>query len=99
MQELAAIRALIKRNTPDGVERFSPYDLRRTFISRCRELGLDVVAIEKAVGHQLPGMLRVYDHYDYFSEQQAVMNAWGEQLNVLTVSNVFPLPIHKAALV
>lgn len=72
------------------------YDLRRTFISRCRELGLDIVAIEKAVGHQLPGILRVYD---YFSEQQAVMNTWGEQLNVFTVSNVFPLPIHKAALV
>lgn len=91
VQQASAVRALIKRNLPEGVERFSPHDLRRTFISRCSEMGLDIIAIEKAVGHQLPGMLNVYNHHGYFDEQLAVLQAWGEKLQELTIDNVVPL--------
>ncbi|MDF4258966.1 tyrosine-type recombinase/integrase [Vibrio parahaemolyticus] len=91
VQEPAAVRALIKRNLPVDFERFSPHDLRRTFISRCSEMGLDIVAIEKTVGHQLPGMLKVYNHHDYFEEQLSVLQAWGSKLQSLTVENVIPL--------
>ncbi|CAK1932670.1 Integrase [Vibrio crassostreae] len=91
VQEPAAVRALIKRNLPVDFERFSPHDLRRTFISRCSEMGLDIVAIEKTVGHQLPGMLKVYNHHDYLEEQLSVLQAWGSKLQSLTVENVIPL--------
>ncbi|EOZ5530682.1 tyrosine-type recombinase/integrase [Vibrio metschnikovii] len=97
VQEPAAVRALIKRNLPDDFERFSPHDLRRTFISRCSEMGLDIVAIEKTVGHQLPGMLRVYNYHDYLKEQLVVLQAWGEKLQALTVANVVPLSASKLA--
>ncbi|MGR5341798.1 tyrosine-type recombinase/integrase [Vibrio astriarenae] len=98
VQEPAAIRALINRNLPEDLERFSPHDLRRTFISRCCEMGLDLVAIEKAVGHQLPAMLRVYNHHDYFDEQLSVMQAWGSQLHELAIVNVIPLSLEKTAM-
>lgn len=91
VQEPAAIRALIKRNLQPEIERFSPHDLRRTFISRCSEMGLDIVAIEKTVGHQLPGMLRIYNHHDYLDEQLKVLDVWGKKLQSLTVANVIPL--------
>lgn len=97
VQEPAAVRALIKRNLPVDFERFSPHDLRRTFISRCSEMGLDIVAIEKTVGHQLPGMLRVYNHHDYLEEQLSVLQAWGSKLQSLTVENVVPLSPTKSA--
>ncbi|EJL6407554.1 tyrosine-type recombinase/integrase [Vibrio cholerae] len=97
VQEPAAVRALIKRNLPNDFERFSPHDLRRTFISRCSEMGLDIVAIEKTVGHQLPGMLRVYNHHDYLEEQLVVLQAWGEKLQSLTVANVVALGKKKSA--
>ncbi|CAM4445090.1 tyrosine-type recombinase/integrase [Vibrio agarivorans] len=97
-QEPAAIRSLIKRNLPEDLERFSPHDLRRTFISRCSEMGLSIVAIEKAVGHQLPAMLRVYNHHDYFDEQLSVMQSWGSKLDELAMVNVVPLSSKKAAL-
>ncbi|EKO3666888.1 tyrosine-type recombinase/integrase [Vibrio metschnikovii] len=97
VQEPAAVRALIKRNLPDDFERFSPHDLRRTFISRCSEMGLDIVAIEKTVGHQLPGMLRVYNHHDYLKEQLMVLQAWGEKLQALTVVNVVPISATQSA--
>ncbi|MDH5938686.1 tyrosine-type recombinase/integrase [Vibrio splendidus] len=97
VQEPAAVRALIKRNLPESFERFSPHDLRRTFISRCSEMGLDIVAIEKTVGHQLPGMLKVYNHHDYLDEQLIVLQAWGEKLQALTVANVLPLSTIKSA--
>lgn len=96
-QEPAAVRALIKRNLPADLERFSPHDLRRTFISRCSEMGLDIVAIEKTVGHQLPGMLRVYNHHDYLDEQRAVLQAWGDKLQALAVDNIVPLSPTKSA--
>ncbi len=97
LQEPAAVRALIKRNIPEDFERFSPHDLRRTFISRCSEMGLDIVAIEKTVGHQLPGMLRVYNHHDYLDEQLSVLQAWGEKLQSLAVENVVPFDATKLA--
>ena len=97
VQEPAAVRALIKRNIPTDLEHFSPHDLRRTFISRCSEMGLDIVAIEKTVGHQLPGMLRVYNHHDYIDEQLSVLQAWGEKLQTLTIENVVPLSQPKLA--
>ncbi|HAS6087168.1 TPA: tyrosine-type recombinase/integrase [Vibrio vulnificus] len=97
VQEPAAVRALIKRNLPVDFERFSPHDLRRTFISRCSEMGLDIVAIEKTVGHQLPGMLKVYNHHDYLEEQLSVLQAWGSKLQSLTVENVVPLSPSKSA--
>ncbi|MBE4349968.1 tyrosine-type recombinase/integrase [Vibrio parahaemolyticus] len=97
LQEPAAVRALIKRNIPEDFERFSPHDLRRTFISRCSEMGLDIVAIEKTVGHQLPGMLRVYNHHDYLDEQLVVLQAWGDKLQSLAVENVVPFDTTKLA--
>ncbi|MEZ9144893.1 tyrosine-type recombinase/integrase [Vibrio sp. 10N.286.52.C3] len=97
VQEPSAIRALIKRNIPSDIEHFSPHDLRRTFISRCSEMGLDIVAVEKAVGHQLPGMLRVYNHHDYLNEQLSVLQAWGDKLYALSVSNVVPLSTIESA--
>ncbi|WP_211237658.1 tyrosine-type recombinase/integrase [Shewanella colwelliana] len=87
-QEPAAIRSNIKRNLPSNLEHFSPHDLRRTFISRCSEMGLDIVAIEKTVGHQLPGMLRVYNHHDYLEELLSVLQAWGDKLETLMIENV-----------
>lgn len=96
-QEPAAVRALIKRNLPADLERFSPHDLRRTFISRCSEMGLDIVAIEKTVGHKLPGMLRVYNHHDYLDEQLVVLQAWGDKLQALTVENIVPLSATRSA--
>lgn len=97
LQEPAAVRALIKRNIPEDFERFSPHDLRRTFISRCSEMGLDIVAIEKTVGHQLPGMLRIYNHHDYLDEQLVVLQAWGDKLQSLAVENVVPFDTTKLA--
>ncbi|AUL94485.1 phage integrase family protein [Vibrio vulnificus] len=92
IQESTAVRALIKRNIPDDFE----HDLRRIFTSRCSEVELDIVAIEKIVGHQLPGMFRVYNHHDYLEEQFVVLQAWGEKLQALTVANVDRRNLHNA---
>tara|TARA_Y100000588_G_scaffold175098_1_gene189192 strand:+ start:1087 stop:1269 length:183 start_codon:yes stop_codon:yes gene_type:complete len=60
-------------------------------------MGLDIVAIEKTVGHQLPGMLRVYNHHDYLDEQLAVLQAWGDKLQSLTMPNVLPFDTMELA--
>lgn len=60
-------------------------------------MGMDIIAIEKTVGHQLPGMLRVYNHHDYLDEQLTVLQAWGDKLQELTITNVVPLSLTKSA--
>ncbi len=55
------------------------------------------MAVEKAVGHQPPSMLRVYNHHDYLNEQLSVLQAWGDKLYALSVSNVVPLSTIESA--
>ncbi|NOH69062.1 tyrosine-type recombinase/integrase [Vibrio rotiferianus] len=93
VQEASAIRSIIRRNLPENFEHFSPHDLRRTFISRGSEMRLDFVAVEKVVGHQLPGMSKVYDHHEYFNEQLAALESWGDKLRSLSEENVVPFAV------
>ncbi|MBY6096168.1 tyrosine-type recombinase/integrase [Ferrimonas balearica] len=88
VQQPAAVRSMIRRNAVAGVELYSPHDLRRTFISRCNELRLDPIHIEKAAGHQLSGMLKVYVQHNFMNEQRDVLNIWGDKLYELESNNI-----------
>ncbi|WP_438266354.1 tyrosine-type recombinase/integrase [Desulfolutivibrio sulfoxidireducens] len=60
--------------------RFTPHDLRRTLRTRLAELGVDDVVAEKVLGHQLQGILKVYNRHDYAAEKRAALLAWERRL-------------------
>lgn len=59
---------------------FVPHDLRRTVRTRLAELGVDDVVAEKVLGHQLQGILRVYNQHAYAQEKRSALLAWDRRL-------------------
>jgi len=59
---------------------FVPHDLRRTVRTRLAELGVDDVVAEKVLGHQLQGILKVYNQHKYAQEKRAALLAWERRL-------------------
>ena len=49
--------------------RFTPHDLRRTFVTRLNGAGVRMEVVEKTVNHSLQGMLAVYNQHEYTAER------------------------------
>ena len=59
---------------------WSTHDLRRTARSNWSAFTNRIEIPEIMLGHQLKGVQRVYDHYEYLTEQADVYRAWFERL-------------------
>lgn len=59
---------------------FTPHDLRRTVRTRLAEIGIDDVVAEKVLGHQLQGILKVYNRHGYDQEKRSALTAWENRL-------------------
>lgn len=58
------------------------HDLRRTFATRCQQLGMPTQIIEALINHvgSRGGIVRVYQTHDYADEKRAAMTQWAKQL-------------------
>jgi integrase len=63
------------------VEPFVLHDLRRTVRSRLSELRVPPVVAECVIGHALPGLLGVYDKWDYIDEKREALARWSARLS------------------
>lgn len=72
----------LQRHLPElGIENpFTPHDLRRTVRTRLAEIGIDDVTAEKVLGHQLQGVLKIYNRHHYNQEKRAALVAWERRL-------------------
>jgi len=72
----------LQRHLPElGVKTaFTPHDLRRTVRTRLAEIGIDDVTAEKVLGHQLQGVLKIYNRHHYNQEKRAALLAWERKL-------------------
>jgi integrase len=59
------------------------HDLRRTFISRLPDLGVEAFIGHKIANHRLPGVLGIYNHAEYLPERKAALDKWAERIEVL----------------
>lgn len=72
----------LQRHLPEfGIkDPFTPHDLRRTLRTRLAEIGIDDVTAEKVLGHQLQGVLKIYNRHHYNQEKRAALLAWERKL-------------------
>lgn len=74
-------RGVLRHREEMGIkEHYTPHDLRRTCRTRLAEIGIDDVVAEKVLGHQLQGILKVYNRHSYDAEKRAALMAWENRL-------------------
>ena len=61
--------------------RFTPHDLRRTFVTELNELGVEPYVIERLVNHSMSGVMAVYNKAEYADERIAAAQLWGEHIS------------------
>lgn len=63
-----------------GFGEFSAHDFRRTLATRLSEEGVAPHVIEKMLGHELGGVLSVYNKHDWIAEQKAAYELYAEKI-------------------
>ena len=56
------------------------HDLRRTFATHMRSLGVDRLVVSKLLNHAEAGVTRIYDRYALDAERTAAMEMWAQRL-------------------
>jgi integrase len=56
------------------------HDLRRTFATQLRSLGVDRVVVSKLLNHAEAGVTSIYDRYAADPEKTAAMERWANRL-------------------
>jgi integrase len=60
------------------------HDLRRTFATHLRSLGVDRLVVSKLLNHAEAGVTRIYDRYALDAERTAAMEKWAQRLREIT---------------
>ena len=68
----AIYRALRKRAEQAGVKTFSPHDMRRTFAGNLLDAGVDLVTVQKLMGHSNANTTAGYDRRGERAKRDAV---------------------------
>lgn len=63
-----------------GIGDFTAHDFRRTLATRLSEEGVAPHVIEKMLGHELGGVLSVYNKHDWLAEQKAAYELYAEKI-------------------
>lgn len=61
LTDQALYNVLVRRARAAGVKRFSPHDLRRTYVSNLLDAGADIAAVQRLVGHASVETTATYD--------------------------------------
>lgn len=75
-----ANRYLARIESSLGIGKFSAHDFRRTLATRLSEEGVAPHVIEKMLGHELGGVLSVYNKHDWITEQKAAYELYAEKI-------------------
>jgi integrase len=68
----AVYGTVAKRATEAGVENVTPHDWRRTFAGDMLDAGIDIVTVQKLMGHANPATTAAYDRRPEEAKRKAV---------------------------
>ncbi|MGO9991223.1 MAG: tyrosine-type recombinase/integrase [Steroidobacteraceae bacterium] len=74
----ASLRRWCEREGIDPA--FTPHDLRRTFSTRCNEIGIPMHVVEKILNHALLGVLGIYNRAEHAEARETAMTTWADAL-------------------
>lgn len=63
-----------------GIEPWTPHDLRRTFATRLHDAGTFPHVVEKMLNHRMQGVMAVYNRAEYREERLAAYKSWANLL-------------------
>lgn len=73
------------------------HDLRRSFATGLRTLGIDRLTVSKSLNHAEAGITKIYDRYAADPEKRRAMEVWARHIQVLAggepTDNVTDLPV------
>ena len=83
-----SIQAKLRRwCAAQGINPFTPHDLRRTCATRMAGLGIAAQVVEKVLNHSLQGVMAIYNQHDYAAERIAAAEQWADALHQLVTTN------------
>jgi len=78
---ISAANRYIKRiQSTLGIGEFTAHDFRRSLATRLSEEGVAPHVIEKMLGHELGGVLTVYNKHDWLAEQKAAYELYASRI-------------------
>jgi len=69
-----------KRHVDAKIPAWRLHDLRRTFATHMRSLGVDRLVVSKLLNHAEAGVTHIYDRYSADPEKSAAMERWANRL-------------------
>lgn len=69
-----------------GIADWTIHDLRRTFATGLRSLGVDRLTVSKCLNHAEAGITQVYDRYSADPEKREALKKWAEHIQQLVSS-------------
>jgi integrase len=70
----------VKRLLCEPIEPWRLHDLRRTFATHLRSLGVDRLVVSKLLNHAEAGITHIYDRYSADPEKSAAVERWANRL-------------------
>jgi integrase len=74
------IRTWGKLHTINKMEKFTPHDFRRTLSTRLSEKEVLPHVTEKMLGHELGGIMAIYNKHDWIGEQATAYGLWSSMI-------------------
>jgi integrase len=87
--------AALSAAMPEGAERWTLHDIRRTVATRLHEAGADALVVEDLLGHLggiRSGVAGVYNRATTLPRQREALKAWAEKLLNLEIAGPAPQP-------
>ena len=82
-------------NLPKGMEPWTLHDLRRTARSLMSRAGVQPDHAERAIGHAIKGVRKIYDRYEFFDEKSAALQRLANLIDGIINPRANVVPMKK----